>query len=203
MIVLFIGKQGSGKGTYGKVVADKTGLKHISTGDLLRQTEGELRKEVDSYILHGAFVPDELILKILKARIQEKDCEKGIILDGYPRNLKQAEELDKILKVDRVIEIYISDELAVGRLLGRVNCEKCGTGFNENTELKPREKGKCDKCGGKLVRRQDDNEELIKKRLEIYYKETAPLLEHYKNIVVRINGEGDINEVSDKIIKNF
>jgi len=130
MKLIFVGPQGSGKGTQGKIVADKLGLCHISTGDLLRAAEGELANEVKDYMNKGALVPDELMLRILQERINKPDCEKGIILDGYPRNLDQSRKLDTILGVDYVVEINISDDESVKRILGRASCKLCGINYN-------------------------------------------------------------------------
>jgi len=202
MNLVFVGKQGSGKGTEAKIIAEKLNLQHISTGDLLRQAEGELRKEIDSYILKGNLVPDELILIILEKRIEKEDCNRGIILDGYPRNLKQAEMLDKIIKIDKVIDINISNEIARKRLNGRWNCNKCGSIYNSFTEPKPKILGICNKCKGKLSQREDDiDEALINKRLEIYRKDTSPILTHYKNKLIKIDGSGSVEEVTEKILE--
>ena len=192
MKLILIGPQGSGKGTQAKLLASKLGVPHISTGDLLRNATGELRKEIDSYIVAGNLYPDEGMLKILEGRFADEDCEKGFILDGFPRNLKQAKMLDEITRVDKVVEIFISDEEAVRRLSGRVSCEKCGAGFNLVT-MPPQNSEKCDKCGGKLVQRADDTEEAIRKRLEIYHRETEPILARYES--VKINGEKSVGEV--------
>lgn len=192
--------QGSGKGTQAQIISKKLGLFHISTGDLLRSAEGELRKEIDAYIKFGNLVPDELILKILKKRILEHDCKKGFILDGFPRNLKQAEELDKIAKIDKIVEIKISDEEAIKRMNGRWNCKKCSIAYNYITEPKPKVAGKCDKCGSILAQREDDvNKKAIKQRLKTYYEETAPILEHYNHI--KIDGNQAIEKVTEDLLK--
>jgi len=198
MKLLFIGPQGSGKGTQAKIISSKLGIPHISTGDLVRAATGELRKEIDSYIVKGILYPDEKMLNILKERFEESDCDKGWILDGFPRNMVQAKMLDEITKVDKVIEVFISDEEAVRRLSGRVSCEKCGAGYN-NVTMPPKEHGVCDKCGGKLVQREDDNEEAIKRRLETYHRDTEALLKHYN--AVRVNGEQSVEDVSKDILE--
>ena len=125
MILLFVGAQGSGKGTQAKIISKELNLCHISTGDLLRGTDGKLKEEIDSYINKGQLVPDKMIVKILKQRIKKEDYKNGFILDGFPRNLQQAEEFEKIGKIDKVIEISISDKEAIKRLKGRWNCKKC------------------------------------------------------------------------------
>ena len=198
MRLLFFGAQGSGKGTQAKIISKKIGILHLSTGDIFRNAEGELRKEIDSYILAGNLVPDELTLKMLEKRIYQDDCKEGFILDGYPRNLAQSEELDKIVKIDNAFNIIISDDEAVRRLSSRISCVKCGTVFNLITNP-PKEEMKCDKCGGELIRRADDVEEAIRKRLEIYHQETKILLKKYSTIPV--NGEQLIEKVTEDIMK--
>jgi adenylate kinase len=199
MKLIFVGPQGSGKGTQAKIVSKELGIAHISTGDLLREATGELREEIDSYIVGGNLVPDELILKILKERVAREDCEKGFILDGFPRNMSQAEALDRDMKMDKVIEISISDEESVNRILGRRPCPKCGILWNVRTSPKPKVETICDECGAELVKRDDDNEESLRKRLEIYHNDTEPILEHYDS--VRINGEQSIEQVSEDVLK--
>jgi len=200
MILLFVGAQGSGKGTQAKIISKKLNLCHISTGDLLRETTGKLKEQVDSYINNGKLVPDELILKILKQRIKEPDCKTGIILDGYPRNLQQTDELTKIAKIDKVIEISISDKEAVKRLNGRWNCKKCGIAYNVITSPKPKQKGICDICKQPLTQRDDDKDKnAIQKRLDIYHNETEPILEKYDS--VKINGEQSIEKVTEDILE--
>ena len=198
MKLLLIGPQGSGKGTQAKLLSEKLGVPHVSTGDLVRETTGRLREKIDSYIVVGNLIPDELMLEILKERLEKEDCEEGWILDGFPRNLKQAKMLDEIAKVDKVIEIFISDEEAVRRISGRRHCSKCGEGFNLVT-MPPRDKEKCDKCGGQLLMRDDDKEEAVKKRLEIYHHDTEPILKHYK--ARKINGEQSVEDVARDILK--
>ncbi|MBU3913130.1 MAG: nucleoside monophosphate kinase [Nanoarchaeota archaeon] len=201
--LVFIGVQGSGKGTQAKVISQKLGIAHICSGDLLRQTEGELKKEVDSYINSGKLVPDELMLRILKERLGREDCQMGFILDGFPRNIEQAKELDKIVKTQGfldVINIDISDEEARKRMIGRWNCKKCGTAYNIVTEPKPSKEGVCDKCNLPLYQRKDDSsEEAVSKRIETYHSETTPVIKHYNT--VKINGEQSIDEVSEDILK--
>lgn len=203
MNLIFVGVQGSGKGTQAKLIAETTGLCHISTGDLLRSATGELKEKVDSAMNSGELVSDSLMLEILKKRIKENDCEKGIILDGFPRNIEQAKLLDGEIDIDYVIEIKISDEEALKRLSGRINCKKCGAGFNLYTAPKPNNPEKCDFCEGKLIQRKDDNPEAIKKRIETYHKETEPILEYYKDKLIVIDGEKGIEEIKDDILKSL
>lgn len=198
MNVVFIGPQASGKGTQAKIVSKKLGLCHISTGDLLRGVKGDLKLKVDSYINHGRLVPDELILEILEKKLLGDDCKNGFILDGFPRTISQAEELDKITSIDKVVEISISDNLAVERLSSRLTCRQCGEIFNSVTNP-PKENGKCDKCGGELYSREDDREEAIRARLEIYHKETEPILKKYDS--VKVDGSKPIDEVLEEVMK--
>jgi len=198
--LLFVGIQGSGKGTMAKIMSAKFGLCHISTGDLLRNASGELKKEIDEHMNSGKLVPDELMLKVLKEKLDKPECSVGVILDGFPRNLKQAEELDKIMKVDNVINIELSDETAIKRMNGRWNCRKCGIPYNVVTEPKPKVEGVCDVCGLELYQRADDiDDEAINKRLETYKQETMPILKHYNSI--KINGEQSIEKEAEDIEK--
>jgi adenylate kinase len=199
MNLIFIGPQGSGKGTQAKLISEKFGFAHISTGDLLRGLNGKPKEETDSYMLSGKLVPDEFIIKILKDRIAKEDCKKGVILDGFPRNLNQAKELDKIIKIRAAFNIDISDDEAIKRISGRFLCSGCGAGYNIYTEPRPREEGICDKCGGKLIQRKDDNKEAVKTRLKTYHEETIPLLKNYNTI--KINGNQAIDKVKNDIEK--
>jgi adenylate kinase len=201
MKLIFIGVQASGKGTQAKIVSKKLGLSHISTGDLLRNVTGDLKKEVEAVMASGALVSDELIVKILEERLGQPDCQNGFILDGFPRNLKQAEMLEAITKIDKIIEIEISDEEAVNRISGRRNCSKCGRIYNANTSPKPKEEGVCDNCGENLFQREDDSEEAAIKRIHIYHSETEPILKKYPS--VKINGEQPIEKVSEDILKGL
>lgn len=197
--LIFAGIQGSGKGTQAKIISKELGICHISTGDLCRQAEGDLKKEVDLYINLGNLVPDELILRLLKERISKEDCAKGFILDGYPRNSNQIQDLKTITDIDKVVYIKISDEEAIKRMKGRWNCKKCGISYNYVTMPKPAQLGICDNCNGKLTQREDDvNDEAIKKRLKIYYDEIEAILKSYP--VVEINGEQTIEEVNEDIL---
>ncbi len=191
MKLIFIGPQGSGKGTQAKIISSKLGIDPISTGDLLRNVEGDLKERVDEYVNKGLLIPDDLMLDILKQRLFN-----DFILDGFPRNLKQAEMLDSIVNIDKVVEISISDEEAVKRLAGRRTCKKCGAIFNIYTN--PPKEDICDKCGGGLIKREDDNDEAIKKRLEVYHSETEKVLKRYD--VLKINGEQDIEKVTSDIL---
>ena len=201
MKLIFVGPQGSGKGTQAKRISKKLGFCHISSGDLLRECEGDLKVEVDKVMSRGELVSDELIVKILRERIKEDDCAKGFILDGFPRNVSQVEELKKITEIDKVVEIAISDEESVRRISGRRGCEKCGAIYNINTSPRPKVEGVCDECGGKLFQRKDDNEEALKKRLRVYHEETESILKMYT--FMRIDGEQSIEKVESDIIEGL
>jgi adenylate kinase len=198
MKLIFVGAQGSGKGTQAKMVAEKFGICHLSTGDLLRGVTGDLKSEVDEIISKGDLVPNELIVRILKERLDDEDCKGGFILDGFPRNAVQVELLKEIADVDKVIEIVISDEESVRRISGRRGCIKCGAIYNVNTSPRSGVDGICDKCGGELLQRKDDNEEALKKRLEVYHEETEKILGMYDS--VRIDGEQSIEKVFEDIL---
>ncbi len=208
MKLIFVGPQGSGKGTQAKRVAKKFGLCHISTGDLLREVGGDLKAEVDKIMEQGELISDELIVKILKEKLSGEDRlvlnghdsgePKGFILDGFPRNARQAEMLEKITGIDKVVEIAISDDEAVKRVCGRRGCVKCGAIYNVNTSPKPSVEGVCDKCGDKLIQRKDDNKEALRERLKVYHKETEEILKMYDSF--RIDGSGSIEEVFGDIL---
>jgi adenylate kinase len=201
MNYLFIGVQGSGKGTQAKIVSKNLKMPHISTGDLLRATTGTLREEVDYYILKGNLVPDSLILKILIERLLQEDCQNGFILDGYPRNIQQAKDLDAAkIKIDNAFNIEISDAEALKRIRGRWSCKKCGAGYNYFTAPKPKQEGVCDVCGGPLSQRADDSsDDAINQRLKTYHDEIGPVMKFYNT--TKINGEQPIEKVNQDIEK--
>jgi len=200
MKLIFVGPQGSGKGTQAKKVADKFGFCHISTGDLLRGVGGDLKFEVDRVMGEGKLVGDDLIVKILKEKLESDECEKGFILDGFPRNVAQAEMLKEITVIDKVIEISISDKESVKRVCGRRNCSKCGEIFNVYFK-EPVVEGVCDSCGGELLQRADDNEEALRERLKVYHEETESILKMYD--FVRVDGSSGIEEVFADIVSGL
>lgn len=200
MKLIFMGKQGSGKGTQAKIIAEKLGLCHISTGDLFRNCKGELGKKIHSIIDQGNLIDDELTFDILKERISQPDCKNGFLLDGFPRNLAQAILLEEKIGVDLIIDIYVSDELVIERLVNRLNCEQCGAIFNSITRP-PIKEGICDVCGGSLFVREDDNKEAIEKRLQIYHENNWPILDFFKNKMIRVDGSKKIYEVGEEILR--
>jgi adenylate kinase len=196
MKLIILGIQGSGKGTESKIVAEHYKIKHISTGDLLREEQDkftELGKEIKSFIDKGNFVPDELITKMLKSRLPKDNW----ILDGYPRNLQQAKTLDKITSITAAIYLEIPEQEVYDRLALRLQCKKCGKIYGKN--IPAPDSGIC-QCGNKLERRQDDLEiALIKKRIKTFKEETLPILEHYKNKLITINGNQKVMPVFNDI----
>lgn len=200
--ILVMGPQGAGKGTQATLISRDTGLPHISTGDLFREAmnnETELGQKAKEYINKGELVPDEIVIGMLKERLAFDDCKEGWILDGYPRNIVQAEFLDKITEVTHLVALDLDDEAAVKRIGGRRTCRKCGAIFHLVT-LKPKVEGVCDKCGGELYVRDDDKPDSIKERLKIYHSNTAPIVEHYREKGVSI-GEFDGSGVIEDIHK--
>jgi adenylate kinase len=202
MNILIVGPQGSGKGTQAKIVAEKIGVPDISMGGLLRNASPELQDKIDSHINKGILAPPEIVVESLKQRIEKDDCKDGYILDGFPRSEEQVELAKGILELDKVFLIDISDEEAIKRISSRLNCKKCGSVFNSITNL-PKIPGRCDSCHGELHIRSDDKPEAIKQRLEIYHKDTEPILKIYEDKLVRINGEQDIDLVTRDILKEL
>ncbi len=192
MKAIFLGPPGVGKGTYASRISPQMGIAHISTGDLLREEvkkKTELGLKAKEYMDRGELVPDELVIDMLEKRIREKDCENGFILDGFPRTIPQAEALEKIVKIDVVINLLLKDEFLIEKISARRQCRKCGEIYNladidregiKMPPILPKVPGKCDKCGGELYQRDDDKEETVRERLEVYKKQTAPLIEYYR-----------------------
>lgn len=206
MRLIILGAPGSGKGSQCKWITRDYDVPHISTGDILRKNIAEgtvLGQKAKGYIDQGALVPDELVVDILKARLQEDDCkEKGFLLDGFPRTISQAEALEEFLNdagvsIDKVINLHVPDEEIMARAINRRTCENpdCKEIYNLR-DNPPKTEGVCDKCGSKLFQRADDNEETVKNRLVVYHNQTEPLIEFYtaKNLLATIVGQDDIND---------
>ena len=207
-IVLF-GPPGSGKGTQAKLLAERYGVPHISTGDILRgnlNNETKLGLEAKTYMDKGELVPDDVLIGIIKDRLSQPDCASGFLLDGYPRTLPQAEALSKILSelgknLDVVLNIDVPDEKLLKRLAGRRMCV-CGASYHILFN-KPKQEGICDLCGSKLYQRDDDKEEAILNRLDVYKNQTRPLIDHYTQagVMLTINGAADIEVVFNGICR--
>ncbi len=183
MKAIIFGPPGSGKGTYASRLQAKLGVDVIATGDIFRELvkgNSELGKKVKGYVEKGLLVPDEVVIEVLKHRLSKIPKEKGFILDGYPRTLDQAKTLETITPIDVVLLLDVPDWIIIERLSSRRICRNCGAVYNIRF-LKSKVEGVCDKCGGQLYQRSDDNPEVIKKRLEVYKEQTSPLLEYYKN----------------------
>ena len=204
--ILLMGPQGAGKGTVASILKDKLNIPHISMGDIFRETSKSntpLGEKLRAIMKSGELVPLEITAQMLKERLSRDDCKKGYLLDGYPRNIEQAEVLDKIEKIDKVVVLTVPREIAIERLTTRIQCKKCGAVFNIKT-MPPKKEGICDYCGGELYRIQDDTEEAINKRLEIYEKETKPLIERYKDKVIIIDtSKQKVEEVVETILKSL
>ena len=201
---IFLGAPGAGKGTAASRIAPIKNIPHISTGDLFRKNLKENTKtglKAKEFMDKGELVPDEVVIEMVKKRIAEPDCKNGFILDGFPRTIKQAEMLKKILPIDIVINIDVPDEIVIQRLCSRVICKNCGQIFNL-ISLLPKQQGICDSCGGELYQRDDDKEEVIQNRLNIYKEQTQPLIDFYKNLgLISDIKVTDINQTPEELIK--
>ena len=209
MYIIFLGAPGAGKGTQAAIVAQELGLVHIASGDLFRQAleQGtELGIQAKSYMEKGMLVPDAITIRMVLERILAPDCEPGVILDGFPRNLEQATALDEALlkqgkAIDKVVYIKVSQQELLNRLSGRWICRQCQTPYHA-INSPPKVGGKCDNCGGELYQRPDDTVETVKKRLEVYFAQTAPLIDYYTQAdkLLEVDGEGSVNEVGRRIV---
>ena len=210
MKIIMLGAPGAGKGTQAKFIAEKFGIPHVSTGDIFRANikEGtDLGKEAKGYMDKGQLVPDELTVRILLDRVSKDDCKNGYVLDGFPRTIPQAEVLDKEVskmgdKIDIAINVDVPDENIVRRMGGRRACLKCGATYHTE-HIPPKKEGICDACGSDLVLRDDDKPETVKNRLDVYHKQTQPLIDYYsaKNILKTVDGTRDMNDVFADIVK--
>ncbi|MBE5824959.1 MAG: adenylate kinase [Butyrivibrio sp.] len=209
MKIIMLGAPGAGKGTQAKMIADKFGIPHISTGDIFRaniKNGTDLGKKAKEYMDKGQLVPDELTVEILLDRVANDDCKNGYVLDGFPRTIPQADVLDKELtklgdKVDFAINVDVPDENIVRRMSGRRACLKCGATYHIE-HIPPKKEGICDTCGSELVQRDDDKPETVQNRLSVYHEQTQPLIEYYdkKNILKTVDGTKDMQEVFNNIV---
>ena len=208
MRLILLGGPGAGKGTQAKKLVEKYNIPQISTGDILRgavKNNTELGQKAKSFMDAGELVPDDVIIGIVKDRIQENDCEKGFIFDGFPRTTAQAEELDTMLtelniKLDSAINFKVSDEVIVARMSGRRTWAQCQAVFNIKFNP-PKQEGVCDKCSGELTQRDDEKEDVVRNRLKVYEDQTAPLIDFYNNkgLLKDINGEQEINTIFEEV----
>jgi adenylate kinase len=207
--LILMGPPGGGKGTQAKRIQDKYGIPQLSTGDMLRaavKAGTEVGKQAKAVMDAGKLVSDDLVVAIIADRIEDADCAKGFILDGFPRTVPQAEALDKLLTskgiaLDSVIEVQVPDERLIERITGRFTCAKCGEGYHD-TFKQTRTPGVCDVCGGtEFTRRADDNAETVKSRLKAYHDQTAPLLPYYQRqgLLKAVDGDRDINVVTAEL----
>ncbi len=203
MKLIMLGAPGSGKGTQAKFIMEDYDIPQISTGDLLRSailSGTELGLKAQEFMNTGKLVPDNLVLQLLKVRLSQQDCKNGFILDGYPRNLTQAQELKKITGIDLVINLDINYRLLIERITGRRTCKQCGAIFH--IKYNPsKEDGICDECSGMLYQRDDDTEETVKNRLNTYENKTIPLIEFYRQqrILETLVSDGSIAEMRQKV----
>lgn len=206
MDLVLMGPPGAGKGTQGEILSEKFGLKEISTGVMLRtaiKEQSEVGKIAEKYINDGKLVPDDVIVSLVKERLQMPDCANGFILDGFPRTIAQAEALTRSgVKIDKVLLLQVSDEALIERLSSRRECSKCGAPYNIISH-KPMTEGVCDKCGGALIQREDDIPETIKQRLEVYHKQTEPIKTYYDKLglLTVANGEDALEDTTKNVFK--
>lgn len=182
MRLILLGAPGAGKGTQADFITEKLGIPVVSTGNLLRSAIAhgtELGKKAASYMDNGSLVPDELVLDLVRERIGQPDCRKGMVFDGFPRTLAQAEALDKVMEVDMVLFLKVEDEVIVQRMSGRRTCPECQTTYHVVSHP-PRVEGICDKCGAALGIRKDDRPEVVRQRLAVYHKQTEPIVKYYQ-----------------------
>lgn len=209
MYIVLLGAPGAGKGTQAVMLAEKKKLVQVASGDLFRkalQEQTELGKKAKVYMEKGQLVPNEITIQMVLERLSAPDCAGGAILDGFPRNIEQAKALDKAMAqksraIDKVVYIRVSEGELLKRLGGRWICRNCQAPYHE-VDSPPKVKGKCDRCGGELYQRADDNVETVKKRLEVYFAETSPLIDYFKRAgkLLEVNGEGAAADVNRRII---
>ena len=206
MKLIMLGPPGAGKGTQAEFLSEKYGIPQISTGAIIRSviaSGSEFGKKLKALIDDGNLISDEDVLLLIKERIEEPDCAKGYIFDGFPRTIAQAEALDRLgIAIDKVLSIELADEEILKRLSGRRECASCRATYHIE-DKPPREEGKCDRCGGELICREDDKPETIKHRLEVYYKSTAPLKSYYegKGILVTAHGKKLLEDTKREVLK--
>lgn len=208
--IVLLGPPGAGKGTQAKLLREAFGACQISTGDILRKAvaaQTPLGKEAAAYIDRGTLVPDDLIVNLVAERLKEKDCEAGFVLDGFPRTIPQAESLDRILKkmglsLNRVLSVRVPRAVIIERLAGRRTCRRCDALYHMAFDP-PRQEGVCDRCAGELFQRDDDREETIARRLDVYDAQTAPVADYYRRLGIlnEVDGVGAIEDIRGRVIR--
>lgn len=212
MRLIMLGLPAAGKGTQAKLLEERFGVPHISTGEMFREaikSGNDVGCEAKKYIDRGELVPDDLAIEIVKRRLLMADCRDGYILDGFPRTVPQAKALDRVIgeigkPIDAVINIQISDDEAIRRIAQRRVCAQCGATYSGD-QLKSGEPPRCNICGGSLVQRDDDNEETARNRLKVYLQQTHPLVDYYaeQGILLTVNGEQEIEAVFEECVKGL
>ncbi len=210
MHMIILGAPGAGKGTQAKLIIEKYHIPHISTGDMFREAVSagtNAGKKAESYMKQGLLVPDEVTIEVVKERLLKKDCEKGFLLDGFPRNLAQAKALAEITNqighpLEVALNLSVDEKELLPRIVGRRMCRKCGASFHVTTNP-PKKEGVCDLCGGELYQRDDDNEASVKTRMATYHAQTAPLIDYYtkKGILKEVVSMGEIKDIFANIEK--
>ena len=205
MNIILLGPPGAGKGTQAVRIAEKYSIPHISTGDIFRKNIKEqtpIGVVAKSYIDKGQLVPDEVVIEIVRQRLLEEDCKNGYLLDGFPRTVEQADALAQQVEVDLALNLDVPDEELVRRLTMRRSCPDCNAVYHL-TNNPPKTEGVCDKCGGKLYQRDDDKDETVKNRLNVYRENTMPLIDYYgkKDVLVTIQGVGNIDDIFGQVQK--
>ncbi|MFR5263123.1 MAG: adenylate kinase [Christensenellales bacterium] len=209
---ILLGPPGAGKGTQAVKIVEKYNIPHISTGDIFRENiknQTELGKRAKAYMDRGELVPDELVVEIATDRLTKDDCKNGFLLDGFPRTIFQAEKLDEFLtqrgeKIDKVINIDVEKDALVKRITGRRVCKSCGASYHV-VNIPPKKDGICDLCSGELIQRADDTEETVLNRIDVYNKQTKPLVDYYDKagVIINIDGNKDLDDVLADIIKGL
>lgn len=208
MNIILLGAPGAGKGTQAKEICKHFNMPQISTGDIIRgalKNGTEMGKKAKVFMDKGELVPDEVVIGIVEERLKEDDCKNGFVFDGFPRTIPQAEALDKMgVGIDKVVDIEVDDDAIVERMSGRRVCPLCGASFHTKYNP-PQVEGVCDVCAGKLMQREDDKPETVLSRLNVYHRQTEPLIGYYKaqGKLLSIDGNRDIEEITDRILESL